>query len=71
MMIGWPGLKRVYGHGQEFNRILASLYNEKGYILIDIHEIFEERTNNGRTELVRKDCGCRRTGSRSFCQLMT
>jgi len=38
----------------EFNRILDSLY-EKDFILIDIHEIFEERTNNGKTELVRKD----------------
>ncbi|NLW44071.1 MAG: hypothetical protein GXY92_02665 [Syntrophomonadaceae bacterium] len=39
---------------REFNLILESLY-ERDYILIDIHEIFEERTNNGRTELVRKE----------------
>ena len=48
------GLNEFMVTVREFNRILASLY-EKGYILIDIHEIFEERTNNGRTELVRKE----------------
>ncbi len=48
------GLNEYMVTVREFSRILDSLY-EKDFILIDIHEIFEERTNNGKTELVRKD----------------
>ncbi|MGE5544838.1 MAG: hypothetical protein ACM3UW_07705 [Bacillota bacterium] len=48
------GLNEYMVTVREFNRILDSLY-EQDYILIDIHEIFEERTNNGKTELVTKD----------------
>lgn len=48
------GLNEFMVTVREFNQILGSLY-EKGYMLIDTHEIFEERVNNGKTELVRKE----------------
>lgn len=48
------GLNEFMVTVREFDRILDSLY-EKGFIMIDTHEIFEERTNGEQTELVRKE----------------
>ena len=48
------GLNEFMVTVKEFNLIVESLY-ERDFILIDTHEIFEERVNNGETELVRKE----------------
>ncbi len=48
------GLNEYMVTVREFNRIIDSLY-ARGYMLIDTHEIFEERSNGAKTELVRKE----------------
>ena len=48
------GLNEFMVTVKEFNRILDSLY-DKGFMLIDTHEIFDERSNGDKTELVRKE----------------
>lgn len=48
------GLNEFMVTVKEFDLILDSLY-DKGYMLIDTHNIFEERPNGDKTELVKKE----------------
>jgi len=48
------GLNEFFVTVKEFDRMLTSLYN-KGFILIDTHELFEERIEGEEKVLVRKE----------------